>query len=70
MRCESSSSASCKSVVKEMIDRLDEHMTLEQSRGEAKEQAKRAGTKTWAFSTGNIHSYKTSKSIRNTQSTS
>lgn len=42
-----------------MLDRLDEHMALEQSRGKAKEQAKIAGTKTWAFTTGKIHSYKT-----------
>jgi integrase len=48
-----------KSVVKEMLDRLDNHMALEQSRGEAKRVAKAANQKTWAFSTGKIHSYKT-----------
>lgn len=42
-----------------MLDRLDSLMALEQSRGKAKEAAKVAGTKTWAFSTGKIHSYKT-----------
>src|SRR5207248_1863572 len=36
-----------------------DHMALEQSRGEAKRVAKAANQKTWAFSTGKIHSYKT-----------
>lgn len=48
-----------KSVVKEMLDRLDGLMALEQSRGQAKEVARAAHQKTWAFSTGKIHSYKT-----------
>jgi integrase len=42
-----------------MLDRLDSLMALEQSRGKAKEAARVAGNKTWAFSTGKIHSYKT-----------
>jgi integrase len=41
-----------------MLDRLDGLMALEQSRGQAKEQARLAGTKTWAFSTNKIHSFK------------
>jgi integrase len=42
-----------------MLDRLDGLMALEQSRGQAKEVARVAHQKTWAFSTGKIHSYKT-----------
>ncbi|MBA2397070.1 MAG: site-specific integrase [Ktedonobacteraceae bacterium] len=42
-----------------MLDRLDGLMALEQSRGKAKEVARVAHQKTWAFSTGKIHSYKT-----------
>lgn len=42
-----------------MLDRLDSLMALEQSRGTAKEAAKVTGTKTWALSTGTIHSDKT-----------
>jgi integrase len=34
-------------------------MAIHESRGEAKEIAKAAGTSTWAFSTGRIHSFKT-----------
>ncbi len=34
-------------------------MAIGESRGQAKEQARREGTKTWAFTTGKIHSYKT-----------
>lgn len=41
------------------MDRLDERMALEQSRGKAKEVARAAGKTTWAFTTGKIHSYKT-----------
>ncbi len=41
------------------MDRLDACMALEQSRGKAKEAAKAANQKTWAFTTGKIHSYKT-----------
>ncbi len=47
-----------KSVVKEMLDRLDGLMALQQSRGKAKEAARADGQKTWAFTTGKIHSYK------------
>jgi hypothetical protein len=42
-----------------MLERLDGLMALEQSRGQAKEEARVAHKKTWAFTTGKIHSYKT-----------
>ena len=42
-----------------MLARLDSLMALEQSRGQAKEEARKAGQKTWAFTTGKMHSYKT-----------
>lgn len=48
-----------KSLIKEVMDRLDACMALEQSRGKAKEEARAAHQKTWAFTTGKIHSYKT-----------
>jgi hypothetical protein len=48
-----------KSLIKEVLDRLDERMALGESRGFAKEEARAAGQSTWAFSTGKIHSYKT-----------
>jgi integrase len=48
-----------KSLIKEVLDRLDERMALGESRGEAKEVARSDGRSTWAFSTGKIHSYKT-----------
>ncbi len=41
------------------MDRLDACMALGQSRGKAKEEARAAHQKTWAFTTGKIHSYKT-----------
>jgi integrase len=47
-----------KSIVKEVIDRLDSLMAIQQSRGKAKEIATAAGESTWAFSTGRIHSFK------------
>jgi integrase len=47
-----------------VIDRLDERMALEQSRGKAKEEARAAHQKTWAFTTGKIHSYKTRSSYQ------
>ena len=53
-----------KSLVKQVVDRLDERMALEQSRGKAKEEARAAHQKTWAFTTGKIHSYKTRSSYQ------
>lgn len=41
-----------------MQDRLNGLMALEQSRGQAKEEARAAQQRTWAFTTGKIHSYK------------
>lgn len=48
-----------KSLIKEVLDRLDERMALSESRGLAKEEARASGQSAWAFSTGKIHSYKT-----------
>lgn len=48
-----------KSLIREVLDRLDQRMALHESRGLAKEEARAAGQSTWAFSTGKIHSYKT-----------
>lgn len=48
-----------KSLIKEIIERLDSLMALGESRGKAKEKARAAGEETWAFTTGKIHSYKT-----------
>ncbi len=48
-----------KSLVKEIVERLDGLMAIGESRGEAKEAARAAGENLWAFSTGKIHSYKT-----------
>jgi hypothetical protein len=48
-----------KSLIREVLDRLDERMALGESRGQAKEEVRAAGQGTWAFSTGKIHSYKT-----------
>ncbi len=48
-----------KSVIKEVIERLDDRMALGESRGQAKEVAHARGQKIWAFTTGKIHSYKT-----------
>ena len=48
-----------KSLIREVLDRLDERMALNESRGQAKEAARSDGRSTWAFSTGKIHSYKT-----------
>lgn len=52
-------SAHRKSLIREVLDRLDERMALGESRGEAKEIARSDGQTTWAFSTGKIHAYKT-----------
>jgi integrase len=48
-----------KSLVKEIVERLDSLMAIGESRGEAKKVAHLAGESTWAFSTGKMHSYKT-----------
>lgn len=48
-----------KSIIREVIERLDSLMAIHQSRGQAKEEKREAGESTWAFSTGKIHSYKT-----------
>jgi integrase len=48
-----------KSLIKEIVERLDSLMALGESRGKAKDEARAAGEATWAFSTGKIHSYKT-----------
>lgn len=48
-----------KSMVKAIVERLESLMTIGESRGAAKEAAREAGKKVWAFSTGRIHSYKT-----------
>jgi len=48
-----------KSIVKEVIDRLDEKMAIGQSRREAKQAARASGKPVWAFSTERIHSFKT-----------
>lgn len=49
-----------KSIVREIIDRLDSKMAIGQSRGKAKKAAREASEEHfWSFSTGMIHSYKT-----------
>jgi integrase len=48
-----------KSIIKEALDRLEDKMAIHESRGEAKEQARRDGAYVWAYSTGKIHSFKT-----------
>lgn len=48
-----------KSLIREIIERLDSLMAIGESRGKAKDEARAAGEETWAFSTGKIHSYKT-----------
>jgi integrase len=48
-----------KSLIKEIVERLDSLMAIGESRGKAKDEASAAGKETWAFSTGKIHSYKT-----------
>lgn len=48
-----------KSIIKGVLDRLDALMAIGQSRGQAKELARATGQRTWAFSTGKIHAYKT-----------
>jgi hypothetical protein len=48
-----------KSIIKESIERFDSLMAIGQSRGQAKRTAREAGTYSWAFTTGKIHSHKT-----------
>ncbi len=48
-----------KSLVKEIVERLDSLMAIGESRGEAKKAAHLAGESMWAFTTGKMHSYKT-----------
>lgn len=48
-----------KSLIREIVERLDSLMAIGESRGKAKEEARAAGEETWAFSTGKIHSFKT-----------
>ena len=48
-----------KSMVKEIIDRLDEKMAIGQSRRAAKQAARASGEHVWAYSTERIHSFKT-----------
>jgi integrase len=48
-----------KSLIREIVERLDSLMAIGESRGKAKEAARAAGASTWAFSTGKIHSFKT-----------
>jgi integrase len=48
-----------KSVIKEIVERLESLMAIGESRGKAKDEARAAGEETWAFSTGKIHSFKT-----------
>lgn len=58
-RSETLGKAHRKSLLKEIVERLDSLMAIGESRGKAKDAAKASGGKTWAFSTGKIHSYKT-----------
>jgi integrase len=48
-----------KSIVKEIIDRLDEKMAIGKSRREAKQAARASGEHVWTYSTEHIHSFKT-----------
>lgn len=48
-----------KSIVKEVIDRLDEKMAIGQSRRKAKQAARASGEHVWTYSTERIHSFKT-----------
>jgi integrase len=48
-----------KSIVKEVIDRLDEKMAIGQSPRKAKQAARASGERVWAYSTERIHSFKT-----------
>ena len=48
-----------KSLIKALLDRMDDLMALNESRGAAKEAARVEGKTPWAFTTGKMHSYKT-----------
>jgi integrase len=48
-----------KSIVREIIDRLDEKMAIGQSRRKAKQAARASGEHIWTYSTESIHSFKT-----------
>ncbi len=48
-----------KSIVKEVIDRLEEKMAIGQSRRQAKQALRASGEHIWAYSTERIHSFKT-----------
>lgn len=48
-----------KSMIKEIIDRLDEKMAIGQSRREAKQATRASGEHIWTYSTEHIHSFKT-----------
>lgn len=48
-----------KSLLKEALERLDSLMAIGESRAQAKAHHRRAGKRTWSFSTGRISSYKT-----------
>ena len=48
-----------KSMIKEIIDRLDEKMAIGKSRREAKQAARACGEHVWTYSTEHIHSFKT-----------
>ena len=48
-----------KSIVKEVIDRLEEKMAIGHSRRQAKQALRASGEHVWAYSTERIHSFKT-----------
>ena len=48
-----------KSIVREVIERLDTKMAIGQSRRDAKTDLREANGRAWSVSTGKIHSYKT-----------
>ena len=52
-------SAHRKSLIRQVLDRLDERMAIGESRRQAKQERRAAGEEFWTFSTGHIHSYKT-----------
>jgi integrase len=48
-----------KSLIRQVLDRLDEQMAIGESRRKAKKQQRANGEHLWTFSTGKIHSHKT-----------
>ena len=48
-----------KSIVREVIERLDSKMAIGESRYQAKVERRAAGERAWTQSTGKIHSFKT-----------